>query len=155
MAILTNVKTTAKTIWLAASVVLAGILSGCGGGSSTTPVANPSWVATLRTLPATVNLRLSSSLPTYLYVDSGPTNGIYPSIDQFAREFLASNPGFPNGSCSSITNMSANVIDLPYPNGISAPSYVIFFGPIKTGTCTQALNLGAEGQQTFTVNVGP
>lgn len=133
-----------------------------GGGASTVPGAaadagsrSASWVAGLREEPSVVTLSLSHPQIAYLYVDSGASNGAYPSASQFAAEFQAANPGLASGPCSQLARISGSVMEMTDAHGVQAPSYVIFFTPLSTGTCTQQLVLGAEGTRGFTVTVSP
>jgi hypothetical protein len=133
-------------------------LCGCGGGGGTVfaaPVtATPaSWVATLRANPTAVRASMTNPLQQYMYIDSGATNGVYPSPSAFAANVQAANPGFPDGACSQIARMSASVVQFTDANGVQAPSYVVFFTPRALGTCTQQLHLGAAGTQSFSVTV--
>jgi hypothetical protein len=139
---------------------LAAALCGCGGGGGTVsavPGGAPgvSWLATLRANPTALRLTMANTLPQYMYIDAGATNGVYPSPTAFASEVQGANPGFPAGPCSQLAQMSAAVMEFTDTNGIQAPAYVVMFIPRTVGSCTQALQLGAAGTQTFSVTVDP
>jgi hypothetical protein len=133
-------------------------LSACGSGGGTSgavPSNSVSWVAALRANPTVVQLSLANAQAQYMYVDSGPTNGVYPSAGTFAAEIQAANPGLLGGSCSKLAHMTAATMQFTDASGTEAPSYVVFFTPQSTGSCTQSIDLGADGTQSFSVIVGP
>jgi hypothetical protein len=137
---------------------MAGTLTACGGGGGTvaaTPSAGAGWVAALRANPTELRLSLANGQPQYMYVDAGPTNGVYPSAATFAAEVQAANPGLLGGACSKLANMTASTIEFTDANGVQAPSYVVFFMPQSAGSCTQTIALGADGIQSFSVTVSP
>jgi hypothetical protein len=134
------------------------VLSGCGGGGGTaaaTPGAGAAWTAALRENPTDVVLSLSNVQQQYMYVDSGPTNGVYPAPGTFTAELQSANPVLLAGACSKLAHMTASTMEFTDANGVQAPSYVVFFTPQSTGSCTQPIDLGANGTQTFSVTVGP
>jgi hypothetical protein len=137
---------------------------GGGGGAATVPSAqglangsagSTSWLAVLREEPSAVALSLAQPQLQYLYVDAGASNGVYPAPATFAAEFEAANPGLLSGPCARITRMSGSVMAFTDAHGVQAPSYVIFFTPVATGSCSQDVALGAEGTRSFTVTVTP
>jgi len=132
-------------------------LAGCGGGGTTsaTPPTGVSWIAALRANPTNVQLSMSSALPQYMYVDAGPTNGVYPLPGTFAADLQAANPGLLAGACSKLAHMTASTMQFTDASGTQAPSYVVFFTPQSTGSCTQSIDLGADGMQSFSVTVSP
>ncbi|MBV9408894.1 MAG: hypothetical protein JO164_08710 [Candidatus Eremiobacteraeota bacterium] len=146
----------------------AAALSACGGGGgsvgSSAPSALPpvtpqssgvTWIAALRYVPTQITLSLSSPSPQYMYIDSGATNGAYPSPSAFQSEIQSANPGLQSGACAAFTHMTGAIIQFTDAFGNQAPSYVVMFAPTAKGTCTQQVNLGAEGVQNFTVTVAP
>jgi hypothetical protein len=139
------------------TVLIAAIVpAGCGGGSvSAGPPASAgaSWLAVLRANPTDLHLSLSNPALQYMYVDSGSTNGVYPSPSAFAAQIEAANPSLLSGSCSAIARMTAATMQFTDSHGVQAPSYVVFFAPLTAGSCSQAINLGAEGTQRFSVTV--
>ncbi|HEX3463447.1 MAG TPA: hypothetical protein VHS78_05290 [Candidatus Elarobacter sp.] len=124
-------------------------------GTPDSGARSASWVGALRQDPSVVTLSLSHPQMAYLYVDAGATNGVYPSASQFAAEFQAANPGLSTGPCSRVAQMTGSVLEMTDASGVLAPSYVLFFTPLATGTCTQQLALGAEGTRSFTATVSP
>jgi hypothetical protein len=139
-------------------VLVVTSLAGCGGGGATTGAVAPAgvtWIAALRANPTDLNLSLANAQPQYMYVDSGPTNGIYPSPETFTADLLAANPGLFAGPCSKLAHMTASTMQFTDANGTQAPSYVVFFTPGSAGSCTQPINLGADGMQSFSVTVTP
>ena len=154
--------TTPVRAMTALSFVLLCACGGGGGGGSAVPAApassagpSTSWLAALREEPSTVTLSLAQPQMRYIYVDAGATNGVYPSPAAFGAQFQAANPGLLTGACSRIARMSGSLMEFTDAHGVQAPSYVIFFTPLTTGTCAQDLALGAEGTQSFTVTVTP
>jgi hypothetical protein len=140
------------------AVFAAGSLGACGGGGTTSaraPAASSSWIATLRYNPTELRLSLSSPVLQYMYIDSGATNGVYPSPGAFAAELQAANPGLLSGACSMLAQMTATTMQLTDSHGVQAPSYVVSFAPRSTGACTQQIDLGAAGTQSFSVTVTP
>ena len=139
-------------------VLASSSLAGCGGGGAAASAAPPtavSWIAALRANPTDVQLSLASSQPQYMYVDSGPTNGVYPSPGTFTADLQAANPGLLAGACSKLAHMTSATMQFTDANGTQAPSYVVFFTPQSVGSCTQSIDLGADGMQTFSVTVSP
>ncbi len=137
-----------------AALVAASMLAACGGGSVSASPAAPasaSWLAVLRNNPTDVHLSLSNPALQYMYVDAGPTNGAYPAPATFAAFIQSANPDLLSGPCSKIARMTAATMQFTDSHGVQAPSYVVFFSPLSAGTCTQAVNLGAEGMQSFSV----
>jgi hypothetical protein len=147
-----------RSLAFAIVVLVATPLSACGGGGGTSGAVTPdgvSWIAALRANPTVVQLSLANAQPQYMYVDSGPTNGVYPSAGAFAADMQAANPGLMAGTCSKLAHMSATTMQFTDANGTQAPSYVVFFTPQSAGSCTQSIDLGAGGTQSFSVIVGP
>jgi hypothetical protein len=142
-----------RKIAAVAATMLAG--SDCAGVASAAgaPPRAPLWIASLRYEDAPLHLSLSNPAPKYLYIDAGTANGIYPSPDVFSAEIEVANPGLLAGSCSKLTHMSATTKQFADPRGFQAPSYLLFFTPRSAGTCTQRINLGAEGVRSFSVTV--
>lgn len=130
---------------------------GGGGGSTALPrTTSPSdWVAALRYEPYDIHVSLAAQMPPFVYVDAGATNGVYPQPGAFAAEVEAANPGLLHGPCAKIAQLSGSVMQLTDAHGVQAPSYVIFFQPTAPGTCTQSVNLGAAGAQSFSLTVTP
>jgi hypothetical protein len=143
------------------ALVAAASLAACGGGGGTVsaagalPAAQSSWIAGLRYEPTDIRTSLSAPLPPYMYVDSGSTNGAYPSPATFAAQIESANPGLLSGACSSIAHLTATVVQFTDAHGVQAPSYVVFFFPKAVGTCVQSINLGAAGSNSFTLTVTP
>ena len=121
------------------------------------PPRNPSvsWTATLRNVPTDIHVSMQTTTIPFMYVDSGATNGVYPPSGTFRATLESANPGLLNGACASITRMSAGVMQFTDAQGGQAPSYVVFFQPTAVGACTQRINVGAEGVQSFSVTVTP
>ncbi len=131
-------------------------LSACGGGGAgADPPRSPSvsWVATLRYEPTDIHVGMQTATIPFMYVDSGATNGVYPSPGTFRSEIENANPGLLTGACSAITRMSAGVMQFTDAQGVDAPSYVVFFQPTAVGACTQRIDLGAVGVRSFSVTV--
>jgi hypothetical protein len=134
-------------------------LSACGSGgvAGTDPLRNPSvsWTATLRNVPTDIHVSMQTPTIPFMYVDSGAANGVYPSPSAFRSAIESANPGLLSGACATIARMSAGVMQFTDAQGIQAPSYIVFFQPIAVGTCTQRINVGAEGVQSFSLTVTP
>jgi hypothetical protein len=134
-------------------------LSACGGGGGAGSAAprSPSlgWLATMRYEPTDIRVSLQTATLPFMYLDSGATNGAYPSPGAFRGMIEGANPSLLTGACSAITRMSAGVMQFTDAQGIAAPSYVVFFQPTAAGTCTQRVDLGADGVHSFTVTVTP
>jgi hypothetical protein len=143
-----------------AALLAAASLAACGGGAGGTAAVPPrtaqgDWIAALRYEPALVNTTMSSSTLSYIYVDSGATNGVYPSPSAFAAEIEAANPRLLDGECSKVARITSALMQFTDARGVAAPSYVLFFWPKAPGTCTQAIDLGTEGRRSFSVTVTP
>ncbi len=141
-----------------AALLAATFLTACGGGGGGTSAvasqqSSSSWLAVLRYEPADVTVSLQSTTVPYIYVDSGASNGQYPSPSAFAAAVESANPGLLDGACSNIARISSSVIQFTDAHGVRAPSYVLFFAPKGVGACTQSINLGAEGSRSFRVTV--
>ena len=142
-------------------VALVALISAgaCGGGvgAGAAPPRSPSvsWLATMRYEPTDIRVSLQTTTVPFMYLDSGATNGVYPSPSAFRAMIEGANPGLLTGACSAITRMSAGVIQFTDAHGIQAPSYIVFFQPTAVGTCAQRLDLGADGMHSFTVTVTP
>ena len=132
-------------------------LAACGGGGGADPPrsVSASWVATLRYQPTDIHVSMQTTTVPFMYVDSGATNGVYPSPATFRAEIDSANPGLLSGACSTVAHMSAGVMQFTDAQGVAAPSYVVFFQPAAVGTCTQRLDVGAGGVQSFSVTVTP
>jgi hypothetical protein len=112
-------------------------------------------MATLRYVPTDIHVSMQTPTIPFMYVDSAAVNGVYPSPGTFRSAIESANPGFLSGACATITHMSASVMQFTDAQGVAAPSYVVFFQPIAVGTCTQRIDVGAEGVQSFSVTVMP
>jgi hypothetical protein len=133
-------------------------LAACGGGGAAAGIPqNPSvsWTATLRNMPTDIHVSMQTTTVPFMYVDSGAANGVYPSPSAFRSAIESANPGLLSGACATIARMSAGVMQFTDAQGIQAPSYIVFFQPTAIGTCTQRINVGAEGVQSFTLTVTP
>lgn len=131
-------------------------LTACsGGGSTNSATPRTSWLANLRYEPTVLQLSIAGANMAYMYVDAGATNGVYPSPDAFRAQIESANPGLLTGSCAAIARMSASVMQFTDAHGVQAPSYVVFFQPTASGTCSQPIDLGAEGVHGFSVTVTP
>jgi hypothetical protein len=140
-----------------AAVISLSACGGGGGGASAALPQNPSvsWTATLRTMPTDIRVSMQTTTIPFMYVDSGAANGAYPSPGAFRSAIEGANPGLLSGSCATIARMSGGVMQFTDAQGIQAPSYIVFFQPTAVGTCTQRINVGAEGTQSFTLTVTP
>jgi hypothetical protein len=138
-----------------AAVVSLAACGGGGGGADPPRSVSASWVATLRYQPTDIHVSMQTTTVPFMYVDSGATNGVYPSPATFRAEIDSANPGLLSGACSTVAHMSAGVMQFTDAQGVAAPSYVVFFQPAAVGTCTQRLDVGAGGVQSFSVTVTP
>lgn len=144
---------------LTAVLLAAASLAACGGGSGGSVAAlaprtaHTSWIGALRAEPTSIQVSLSSARPAYMYVDSGATDGVYPSASAFAADVEAANPGLLDGPCSAVARMTSGTMQFTDAHGVQAPSYVVFFWPKAPGTCSQPIDLGADGVGSFSVTV--
>lgn len=146
-------------------IALALTLGACGGGSgaggalpaaaSASSAADASWSGTFRYTPISLTLSLAAAGMQYFYIDDAPVNGIVPATQTFLNDFTQANPSVVAGACSAQTILSVATISPNVYSGQQNPTIVISAYPLAAGTCSQTVQLGANGTQRFTITVTP